>query len=275
MLRESALSYVYTAFSSEKTSVYQHQRCPIVLSIATLRVFDKISKVFVIDRTPENHDWLGFPKKLNFEVLTDVTSFNHLPPIQHRLADIKHLLHHFGRNIVFCDADVFWTAPYKPIMVEDKLSLVIQPRGDYEYVNSGFFYFRKGTAGHEMFEIWEDTLMNWRSDTELVPFLTRFYGVESESNIGDEGIMGYLINKAGMRDKVQNSEEPTLYGGSMESPTRLAHLLSCLHPDKISLAFRISEIRSVLRSVLTPEDYSNFGEYNSLIKLSHLSHTSL
>ena len=63
------MDLVYHVFSKEKTSFFKFNRCPILLSIATYRAFYPSDRIFVIDRTPQNHDWIDYPDRLNFKIL--------------------------------------------------------------------------------------------------------------------------------------------------------------------------------------------------------------
>lgn len=253
------MNYIYHVFSSKKTSVYNFERYPTILSITTLRHFDKDSSIFVIDRTPDLHDWEHFPQKLKFEVITDTRQkIKELPLLQNRLFDIKNLIPSIGENITYVDSDVFWIKKFTPTIFDNQLSLKIK-KNKYWYANSGFFYFKKNTLGHECFNIWEETLSNWKKQKSLFCFFQNFYGSNLISNVGDEGIMGFLINRRGWLDKVNCCLEPALTGEEIKKSTKLIHILSHTTTNKIQAAFCIKEINNILRKNLDKKEIEKFG----------------
>lgn len=253
------MNYIYHVFSSKKTSVYEFERYPIILSIATLRNFDQESPIAVIDRTPQFHDWEDFPKRFKFEVVKNTKKkIKDLPLLQNRLFDIKNLLPYIGEDVTYVDSDVFWLEKFSPQIVNDQISLKIK-KNKYWYANSGFFYFKKNTLGHEYFNIWEDTLSNWKTQKNLLCFLNDFYGSNSTSNIGDEGIMGFLINELGWLDKINPCLEPALTGGQIQESPKLIHILSHTTTKKIQAAFRVKEINNIIRKNLNKKDIQKFS----------------
>lgn len=253
------MDFIYHVFSSNKTDLCKFNRYPVILSISTLRNFDASSKIFVIDRTPNFHDWKDYPKRLNFEVIKDNSKFiDGLSPIHNRIFDIKKWMHLFSDDITYCDSDVFWLEDFIPIIDVNKISMVCQKRNGYIYFNSGFFYFRKNTLGHCFFNIWEESLRNWKNQENIQEFLDKFYG--KVNNISDESVMGYLHNEKN-KHFVKKSFEPTLWSeNNCRQVSKLVHILSKLSTDKINLAFSIREINRVLRNVLTIDDFEYFNQ---------------
>lgn len=254
------MNYIYHVFSTKVSSVYEFTRYPTILSIATLRNFDKKSSIFVIDRTPNFHDWENYPKKFNFEVVTNTQpKIKNLPILQNRLYDVKNLLSLIKGDVVYVDSDVFWTNEFTPRILNNKLSLVLQKQ-KYWYANSGFFYFRKNTLGHEYFEIWEETLRNWEKQKSLSCFLKNFYGSFETHHVGDEGIMGFLINRKDWLNRINPCKEPTLIDDQEKTNiTNLIHVLSHTTIDKIKTAFRVKKINNILRKNLDIEQIKKFG----------------
>lgn len=255
------MNYIYHIFSNKKSSVYDFKSYPIVLSIATLRNFDQDSPIFVIDKTPQFHDWDNFPKKFKFQIITNCKKeIKDLPLIQNRLFDINNLLPFIDNDITYVDSDIFWINQFTPQINNDQISLKIKKNKNYWYANSGFFYFKKNTLGHKYFEEWEETLRNWKKQRSLLCFLKNFYGSNNDYNIGDEGLMGYLINRQGWLDKINPCIEPILTG---ENPKKnkfnLIHMLSYNTKNKISKAFQIKEINKILKKNLNKREIKNFG----------------
>lgn len=254
------MNYIYHVFSSNFLPIYKFTRYPTVLSIASLRNFDEKSSVFVIDRTPNFHDWEDYPKKLNFEVIKNTNpKIDSLPLLQNRLRDIKDFLPFLSGDITYIDSDVFWVKKFTPKVLDNKISMILQ-KNKYWYANSGFFNFKKNSLGHEYFNIWEDTLANWKNQKSLSCFLKNFYGSDLPCHVGDEGIMGFLINRRGWLEKINPCKEPTLIDNQKKTKiSNLIHILSNTTSDKIKIVFRIKELNNILRKKLDIEQIKKFG----------------
>lgn len=273
------MNFIYHVFSKTQTPIFEWQRYPTILSIATLRNFDQISPIYIIDRSPQFHDWRDFPQRLNFQVV-NVTSpvFKQLPLIHHRYADVARIVNDLSSGInIYSDSDIFWLKPFEPCQ-SPGLSIQAKFQDHYWRVNSGFFYFQSNSPGQRMLDLWAKTITEWQSDRRaMFKFLKDFYGYPSRHHISGEGTLGYLINQKDMANRINPLNEPALIhrkGATWDlSQVGSIHMLSHFSNQKIPIIFGTHELNRILRNTLTHEDFKMFGykwEFKGLQPLKNI-----
>lgn len=242
---------VYHVFSHYARSLCNCDASTVILSIATFRSHDLTTPIYVIDKTPQHHDWMHFPELLNFIVVPDLPSHD-LDYMTGKVLDVANLLRHLPDTVIYSDSDVFWLSALDGKSPQ-KFGVTCEIRRGFVWGNSGYYYFKKGTSGHSLFEMWVDQVANSTAkNDDLICFLNEFNGNE---NITDESILCYLLNRVDYVDLVETQKDVSLIGrciGNLE--TKGIHVMSVFTTNKIKFCFDMMELNSMVRSVLSEAD---------------------
>ena len=255
------MDLVYHVFCKEECSVFQNHRVPILLSIASVRAFHSDVRIFVIERKPTFFDWLDYPDRFDFQLL-EQSHFSceklELSPVSLRCADIMHNIDLFDKDVLYVDSDVIWLDSWLP-QPENKMVIFNEPRGEYQFVNTGLFALNKQNDSFDLFCEWHNLIINWKNHKkDLGDFLLSYNG---DFNINDESTFAYLINQKNNVDRIVHTYDLALFNNRyLRSKEKLIHFLTHFASEnKIDFIFKIREINEILHQVFTPADFCNFG----------------
>lgn len=251
-------SVVYHVFS-KSLSIPNKDVCPLLYSIATLRRWSNLP-VFVIDKTPQFHDWQHYPKMLDFTVIKD--DLERWPNVLFgRIFDLKEHMSDMSERIVFCDSDIFWIDEIS-LQDDDYFHTSFAPKNGVTWANSGFFYFRRNTCGDDFFQHWCDNLKNWKEKS--IDDYT--IALNNDRRITDESTLAFTVHHTPNQVKQQH-EVLTLMKGCEYVPCRGVHVVSDFCQMKLKFASDIIEINNALREVLSGDPIiNNLGSGKSHIK---------
>lgn len=190
---EPTIVYQWWGEATEKP-IYSNLAHPVILSIATLRAFDKTIPITIMDCSvyPEDEsDWGHFKEKLNFNVIhpiaflekrySSISGYKLLS----RLFDIRR---NFYGPVIYCDTDVFWFRDPFPLIGDfDKFC--------FDGYNSGFFYYdSQSEIIQEFFEIFESYTITCLRDPDFcIKVKDKInFDMSSWSYIWDEKILHYI-----------------------------------------------------------------------------------
>lgn len=255
------MDLVYHVFSKEKTSFFKFNRCPVLLSIATYRAFHPSDRVFVIDRTPQNYDWMDYPERLNFKLLkpSDYSCEDlSVSVVATRCADIMKNINQFDDEFFFADADLFWLDSWQPNCSSEKMAIYNEKRKNFQFVNTGLFGINKKKYSFKLFSQWNSLIFEWkRNKNNIFKFLLDY---NKDLNVNDESLFAYLINEENNINNISHVSDLALLNQKyVHKDEKVIHLLSNFWIEKIELIFSIKEINYILRKVFNPEDFERFG----------------
>jgi hypothetical protein len=165
-------------------------RCPIILSIATLRAADPHIPIKVLC----DADWLQwgeYPRSLNFEVkhipfhlkhYEDKAGWKHLS----RLFDLNR---HATGTVIYSDSDVFWLKSPLPL-AEDPVHFCS------DGFNTGLFYYDSSSdIVRKFFELFEAYTIGALNCKEIRQLLKTYVGYEEWYYVWDEMTLTYMSRK--------------------------------------------------------------------------------
>jgi len=225
-IKKQKHAIVYYYWSNECNKINENTSTPIILSIATLRKYNKSIKIYVLD-CDEKTNWIDFEKKYNFKVIRcepiifswgidkritkfpydkkDISADDHLISI---LAS-RHLdIFKFSANIeeeiiIHCDCDVFW--------LDNVLSLNKSGSKFTSFGNTGLFYFNKNS--HQVsnyFDKYKETIDLALSDFEYFTKIKEFHPCKNyRKMISDELVNYYLSSSTNLVEELDESEHLT------------------------------------------------------------------
>lgn len=243
---------------------YQDLKSPVVLSIATLRAFHKKVPITILDVSEferPSEDWTEFQQVLNFSVVktkTDMdTTSNRYWKMCSRITDIynysKNLIQ---KNIVFCDADIFFIKKIFPLLNEDYLKdkFCCHPK------NTGFFYFNKNLiSNQETFDIWIDCIFLALSDDVFFKKLIDEFPYYPNPGVHDEICFRYLLKHKKLKNiKLLDFKENFIFCkdnickfSQKIQEIRCLHALSCYNGEKKAVVcLFVKELREIIKETL-------------------------
>ena len=188
--------YHFWSDSSIRLDVGRCEHSPIILSIATLRAHSDIP-IYVIDATPDLHNWGNFPTYLNFQVrpvqVYHNNTFNSF--LTQKVADVCDLASELGGTCVYVDSDIFW----------------IKPAGRFNTAplrcdegNSGFYYFSDGLQARMFLTEWKYNLLRSTVDVAFRDHVLKTIENSPYKIITDESVMIYTMKRLGHLTARQN-----------------------------------------------------------------------
>lgn len=175
---------------SDGRQPWRSLRCPIILSIATLRAADPHIPITVLC----DADWLQwgeYPQSLNFEVkhipfhlkhYEDKAGWKHLS----RLFDLNR---HATGTVIYSDSDVFWLKSPLPL-AEDSV------RFCSDGFNTGIFYYNSSSdIVKQFFELFEAYTIGALNCEEIRQLLKTYVGYEEWYYVWDEMTLTYMSRK--------------------------------------------------------------------------------
>lgn len=244
---------------------------PLILSIASVRSFNKKISIYVLDYSTHEKDWfikndLNFKViKVNSEILTYCDCYGVWPP-QRRPIDILKFSSLLNEKvIIFSDADVIWLKNPVPLNYDNKFHIV--------YNNAGFFYYLKG---NDFIEYWADQCKKVILFDNYGKY--RLEGMAKDVNdkfgrIDEEVLFRYLRdNKMFDESKIHyvNDEEQTLignfYDGSKCVKSMHFHTASRwkYHISKGNTILMIKEFYDIISKSIDLNMFENTDSLNSM-----------
>lgn len=165
--------FVYFMWSKNPVDDIAAWGQPILYSIMSLRKFNKTDEVIVVDVSKGKINWGEYPKLLNFKVLTDFvvkeinTNVFDISPdfqINEKTMTTCYGYNHVMHKVICCqqlseklhydvmivsDADIIWTQNPFPLLGNTNYFCHNQD-------NSGFYYFKKNSAGMNFLKLWSE-----------------------------------------------------------------------------------------------------------------------
>lgn len=194
------VAFIYHFYNTSGClDIEQHKEAPVILSIASLRAFNKSVKIYVLDRTFGKTNWKQWSDLLNFKVIFingyfEKTSINldtkDIRFMQEKVFDIASFIETIPEShIVYCDADIFWIKDPLPLEF-DKFSFSIQQN---KKINSGFYFFDKNKNDHKVFfTLWQHYLLKSLVDKNFATILKKEAKYEC---ISDESSLIYTADQ--------------------------------------------------------------------------------
>lgn len=163
--------FYYYFNTNANAKPYKDTKTPIVFSISTFRSWDKDTKIFVIDSSPNKLDWGIFPDLLNFSVIRKPLSFDNCEEkkeiefnkelkieiiLDKYLLSRPSMLYSVAQEvtsrydtIIACDCDIFFLNNPFPLDSDHFQGVCCLPG------NTGYYYFtNNGDGVDEVFESW-------------------------------------------------------------------------------------------------------------------------
>jgi hypothetical protein len=152
------MNYIYTYWTTLKNKVIRDLTNPVLLSIATLRNFDPVGQVQVIDYMPENSNWEDYPNLLNFEVVPIKPKFSPMPQkcwaTLSKVFDSTELMNDSQFSVIV-DTDILWL---------DKLDVDLLDEGKFNCnkLNTGCWCYTSNSI--DFIENWKSTIIQGIED---------------------------------------------------------------------------------------------------------------
>lgn len=278
----AAVIYYYWSNSGEP--VWTDHRNPILLSIATLRKFERSLPVYVIDASNNHIDWGDYWLRLGIDIRRRDHPLRHIEPkinapegvtIQTRLMAKSTAVYELAQNvsantIIFCDSDVFWVK--SPFPLGGNFSEKFCARS-----NTGVFYFDRGSPNsHKVMNTWNAFCSHACINTRFANTVSK---AMKQQVLNDEVILNFVQkNNAGMFQEIPIYENfPFIHLSKPEYDVRKAKNIhvhntnfKAYYPKKSYACLCVKELRDIVTEMLGEDQMLKiFGDdYHNVVSFS-------
>lgn len=191
--------YHWFGEQTDNHDVAKNIRCPLIVSIATLRAVDQETRIVVLntsDTTSKSkQQWEPYSTILNFEMweieeyLKEFYSYKAGYRQLSRLFDISKFNWGNNKTILYSDADVFWLkAPFPTHKNPNTFC--------FDGYNTGLFYFNNSSKMvAKFFEIFEAYTIGALNNEQIRQQMKKYVGYDAWYYIWDEMIMTYMFQE--------------------------------------------------------------------------------
>jgi hypothetical protein len=227
-------AFVYHFFSQFNTVINEVEHSPILCSIASLRKHSDIP-IYVIDHTPNLHDWEDYCCKLKFEVISfdcdlkiETSPFRNFFNCKYFLKKVIDIKFFFGKfeRVVYCDSDIFWLKDPFPL-VDGDFCTTFTNKGFY---NSGYYYFKNLNFLNFWIEIINESIKYKSFRKDIFNFLhetkTHFF----PNILTDETTMTFAAHH--FKEKIILQKEVSIYDNNTKNLMKGIHVVSRFTKNK-------------------------------------------
>ena len=184
---------------TDNHDVAKNIRCPLIVSIATLRAVDPYVKIVVVNISDQGtkfkQQWEPYSTILDFQLwgveeylqrnYSDKAGHKHLS----RLFDISRINWGNNKTILYSDADVFWLKSPFPTYKNPNIFC-------FDGHNTGLFYFKNGSSFvKNFFELFESYAIGALNNEEIRTLMKKHVGYDAWYHVWDEMILTYMFQE--------------------------------------------------------------------------------